>query len=118
VIGCVPLINVEDTLWAVVDFIKHISMSVVLEPMEKYLKERCHPKVSLLPLSFCCFAFSVYGQSEAPFTSTPLKEKGDLSSLMVEGIDRFLMREIDRTAETRANLWQRDFSTPEALTSQ
>jgi dienelactone hydrolase len=83
--------------------------------MEKYLKEHFDPRVSLLALSFCFLAFSVYGQSEAPFASTPLKEKGDLSSLMVEGIDRFLIREIDRTAQNRPGLWRRNFSTPEAF---
>src|ERR1035437_8467364 len=34
-------------------------------------------------------AFAASGYSQVPFASTPLNVKGDFSSLMVEGIDRF-----------------------------
>src|SRR6266511_874002 len=33
---------------------------------------------------------------------------------MVERIDKFLMREIDRSVEERKKLWHRDFSSPDA----
>ena len=40
--------------------------------------------------------------------------EGDLSARMVEGIDRFLMREIEKGTVEREQFWDRDFSTPEA----
>src|SRR5262245_19228501 len=44
----------------------------------------------------------------------PLTLEGDLSAQMVAGIDRFLMREIERSVQERQKLWQRDFSSAEA----
>jgi len=44
----------------------------------------------------------------------PLTWEGDLSTRMVEGIDRFLLREIERSVEQRQKLWHRDFSSREA----
>jgi dienelactone hydrolase len=41
-----------------------------------------------------------------------LTNRGDLSAQMVEGIDRWLMRETGRMATNRAKLWAADFSTP------
>lgn len=64
---------------------------------------------------FLVATFTICGQSQVPFRSSPLKETGDLSALMVAGIDRFLMREIDRIAEGRRNVWRRDFTSPEAF---
>jgi len=37
-----------------------------------------------------------------------------LDEYMVDGIDRFALREIEQAAEVRAGLWQRDVSSPEA----
>jgi dienelactone hydrolase len=39
---------------------------------------------------------------------------GDLSAQMVEGIDKFLLREIERSTGERSRLWKRDFSSREA----
>jgi len=69
----------------------------------------------ILLLAFYVLSFAITGYSQIPFTSTPLNEKGDLSSLMVEGIDRFLTSETDRIRQAREGLWQRDFSSPEAF---
>ena len=44
----------------------------------------------------------------------PLIGDGDLSAKMVDGIDRFLMSETDRSVAERTKLWHRDFSTREA----
>jgi len=38
-----------------------------------------------------------------------LKLEGDLSAQMVAGIDRFLMRQIKRTAKRRPTFWKRDY---------
>jgi dienelactone hydrolase len=42
-----------------------------------------------------------------------LEMKGDIASQMVDGIDRFLLREAEKSIERRAALWKRDFSSPE-----
>ena len=44
----------------------------------------------------------------------PLMLSGDLSAQMVEGIDRFLMRELDRSVKERAKLWHRNFASHRA----
>ncbi len=55
--------------------------------------------------------------AEEPLPGTqPLTLSGDLSAQMVEGIDKFLLREIDRSTEQRAKLWQRDFTSRDAYT--
>src|SRR5262245_62033188 len=41
----------------------------------------------------------------------PLTAAGDLSAQMVAGIDKFLVREIERSTEQRAQYWERDFSS-------
>jgi len=40
--------------------------------------------------------------------------QGDLAARMVEGIDRFLMRELEASVERRARHWRRDYSSPES----
>src|SRR5204863_2253997 len=52
--------------------------------------------------------------SEALPGTQPLTWDGDLSARMVEGIDKFLMRETERSVEERRNFWRRDFSSREA----
>ena len=44
----------------------------------------------------------------------PLAEQGDLAAKMVEGIDKYLMREIADSVEKRKQYWKLDFSSPEA----
>jgi dienelactone hydrolase len=44
----------------------------------------------------------------------PLTLAGDLSAQMVEGIDRFLMRQLEESVARRPQLWQRDFTSAEA----
>jgi dienelactone hydrolase len=46
--------------------------------------------------------------------TAPLTMEGDLSAQMVAGIDRFAMREIERSVEERQKFWKRDFSSREA----
>jgi dienelactone hydrolase len=56
-------------------------------------------------------AGSSHGQ---PLEGTkPLEAQGDLASEMVAGIDRFLLREIAQSVETRKAYWTRDTSSPE-----
>lgn len=46
----------------------------------------------------------------------PLTRSGDLAMEMVDGIDRFLMRETAASTAGRAKFWKRDYSSPEAYT--
>jgi dienelactone hydrolase len=69
--------------------------------------------ISKLPfLLFIAISFAGNGQSgpAIPFRCAPLTVQGDLSALMVAGIDSFLMRETERAAESRDRLWHRNFS--------
>ena len=50
----------------------------------------------------------------APSGTGPLTIEGDLASQMVDGIDRFLLKEIETTAATRAERFKVDTSSPEA----
>jgi dienelactone hydrolase len=40
--------------------------------------------------------------------------EGDIASQMVDGIDRFLMKQIEKAAANREKFWKRDFSSKEA----
>lgn len=44
----------------------------------------------------------------------PLEGDRDFASDMVDGIDRFLLRQIEASVEPRKSLWKRDTSSPEA----
>jgi hypothetical protein len=68
-----------------------------------------------LVLCFLVLPVPASGQAPAPSATASLNEKGDLSALMVEGIDRFLTAETERVRQARGGLWQRDFSSPEAF---
>ncbi|WP_298866412.1 hypothetical protein, partial [uncultured Gimesia sp.] len=45
-----------------------------------------------------------------------LTDTSDLSSKMIAGIDRFLLKKISQAAMERAKVWSRDLSSPEAYT--
>lgn len=44
----------------------------------------------------------------------PLETQADITSELVDGVDRFLLREIDRSVQGRQRFWHRDFSSAEA----
>jgi len=44
----------------------------------------------------------------------PLTIQGDIASNLVAGVDRFLLRELDRSQAMRERHWARDYSSPEA----
>ena len=58
-------------------------------------------------------AITARAQDTLPGTQ-PLTREGDLSAQMVEGIDRWLLRKIERSVEGQKQYWKRDFSSPEA----
>jgi dienelactone hydrolase len=68
-----------------------------------------------LALSPLVIAVSITAQTSLQLDGTaPLSGPGNLSPQMVEGIDRFLMRELDESIERRARHWQRDFTSRQA----
>jgi len=79
-----------------------------------------HPNVLLSGLlavfpAFAASAATAQDEKEIlPANTVPLTIEGDLASQMVDGIDRFLLKEIEKTAATRAERFKVDTSSPEA----
>ena len=46
--------------------------------------------------------------------SQPLTMQGDIAAQLVDGVDKFLLREISQSAKLRERHWQRDFTSPAA----
>ncbi|HWQ53999.1 MAG TPA: hypothetical protein VN442_09955 [Bryobacteraceae bacterium] len=46
--------------------------------------------------------------------TAPLEEEGDLAAKMVAGIDRYLLRETERSRASRQSRWQPDYSSADA----
>ena len=71
----------------------------------------------LLVLAFSiCLGSNLILAQERPATfpgTQPLVAEKLLDVLMVEGIDRFCLKEISRAREQRESLWKRDYSSPE-----
>ncbi len=54
------------------------------------------------------------GEQNEPLANTKsLEIEGDIAMQLVAGVDKFLLREIDNSVESRAKHWQRDYSSPE-----
>jgi dienelactone hydrolase len=70
---------------------------------------------TLLLLCLSALGLSARAQDAAPLPGTlPLAVQENRSARMVEGIDRFLQREIEQSTGRRAALWRRDLSSREA----
>jgi dienelactone hydrolase len=69
-------------------------------------------KLTLLLLLF--LSFPVFGQPQVPFVYTPLTGSEDFSSMMVDGMNRYLDRETAGMVKKRAEFWHADLSSPEA----
>ncbi len=67
----------------------------------------------LLAVSVSVTALSSLRAEPLPDTK-PLTREGDLAAQMVEGIDKYLMRELTASVEKRKQYWKPDFSSPEA----
>ncbi len=73
------------------------------------MRFRFIPPLALLSL------FGSLAPAAEPLPGTqPLPRTGDFSAQMVAGIHQFLLRETENSVATRAQLWQRDRSSPEA----
>ncbi len=62
---------------------------------------------------FFLTVFTVLVDDVLPGTNR-LMMQGDLAEKMVEGIDRFLTRELANSIDLREKLWKRDYSSPDA----
>ncbi|MEX2567122.1 MAG: prolyl oligopeptidase family serine peptidase [Cyclobacteriaceae bacterium] len=77
--------------------------------------------VKIFTVTLLCFSqlfaptVLLLAQNETPFYSRPLEGSEDLSSAMIKGIDRFLTDEADNILNSRAALWQLDFSSLESF---
>ncbi len=57
----------------------------------------------------------VFAQGAEPLPGTqPLTLEGDIASQLVDGVDRFLLRQIEASVDVRGQHWKRDFSSAEA----
>lgn len=57
----------------------------------------------------------IKGDDRTPLPGTKkLEMEGDIAAQLVDGVDKFLLREIEKSVEGRAKFWKRDFSSPEA----
>ncbi len=68
-----------------------------------------------LPLVWCLTILPV-GAQEHPSQlagTEPLTLEGDIASHLVDGADRFLLRELEKSVDRRPSFWNRDFSSPE-----
>lgn len=63
-----------------------------------------------------CLPLTGLAQERNPelLNSIPLKMEGDIASHLVEGVDKFLLRELERSIEKRPQYWNRNFSSREA----
>jgi dienelactone hydrolase len=59
------------------------------------------------------FALALPAAAEPLPDTKPLAEQGDLAAKMVEGIDKYLMRELAASVAERKQFWKPDFSSPE-----
>jgi dienelactone hydrolase len=63
-------------------------------------------------------AIGLRADDRGPLPQTvPLELSGDIASRLVEGVDRFLLAEIEKSVPRRARHWKRDTASPEAYTA-
>lgn len=70
-------------------------------------------RLALVTLWMTC-ATARAAETTALSGTAALTMQGDIASQMVDGVDRFLMKQIERAAANREKFWQRDFSSEAA----
>jgi dienelactone hydrolase len=74
-----------------------------------------HLAAAFVLLAFSPLALAQEKKEIVPLPGTqPLTMEGDIAATMVEGIDRFLLKQIEESVAKREQHWKRDFSSPEA----
>jgi len=67
-----------------------------------------------LRLASVLLVFTPYAYSQPLNDTKRLEVQGDIASQMVDGVDRFLMKQIEKAEGEREKYWKRDFSSKEA----
>lgn len=78
------------------------------------LKKAAIPGFVLILLTFLLPSHQVKAQEGSRFPSQPLQGEADYSTLMVDGITRFMDRELALSSEKRLSKWTPDFSSKTA----
>ncbi len=73
------------------------------------------PSLWLLTLMVAATGEGLAQSIVAPEATAPLQATGDLASDMIDGIDRFLLRQIEAAANSRAVRWELDLESADAL---
>ena len=69
----------------------------------------------LTSILLACFFSATVIQAADPLPGTsPLKWDGDIASRMIDGVDKFLLNELAKSAGTRGKYWQRNLASVEA----
>lgn len=67
---------------------------------------------------FCLVqGIAISANAQFPFAAQPFNEKRDLSALMVEGIDRYLLQRTQEAKQKRSSHWKYDFTSPEQFSA-
>lgn len=77
-----------------------------------------HSRLTLLcAAAFCCVATCrALADETLPGTQT-LTMEGDITAQLVDGVDRFLLQQIEQSIKHRETFWQRDFASPQAYSA-
>ena len=68
-------------------------------------------------ITLCLVAQLVFAeitQAQQLSNTKPLTLEGDIASHLVDGVDRFLLQQLQSTIEARARYWNRDTSSADA----
>ena len=65
---------------------------------------------AIVATTFFCLPLLAQGLPNAK----PLTIEGDIASKLVDGVDKFLLRELGRSVEQREQYWNRDLNSPKA----
>ncbi len=95
------------------------------------MTRRYHFSAALLLCASSCFSWlsaasllaqdkpapvtEIKGDARTPLVGTKkLEMEGDIAAQLVDGVDKFLLREIEKSVAGRAKFWKRDLSSPAA----
>ncbi len=70
--------------------------------------------IRVFAVTLCLLGFATVVNAEPLPGTLPLQLEGDLAEQMVEGIDRFLLRETEESLSTRDRHWKRDVTSVDA----
>jgi len=81
------------------------------------MKPACFVVLGLLLSTISVVAGEAGWPPERLEGTNPLELQGDIASNLVAGVDRFLLRELERSEALRERHWKRDFASPAAYTA-